>query len=481
MAFNVRLYSLSKRDNSTKRPEGEGTLLACKILRGSSMMNPVFEFDFGTENDGNPVEYNYMYIYRFNRYYFIEDWTLSGALWIATCRCDVLATYKNEIGSTSMYVLRASAASDGAITDTMYPAKTGCTFDSIVVSTPWVLTGGTYVMGVINQDPTIGGLCYFAMGESHMSDVVNALLDDSFLTDNHITISGVSKDAMKGLIDPMQYIKSAVYIPVAPSFLGGTMTSFKLNGWSSGFMSLGTEAVNANQARYIITKQFTIPKHPQAASRGAYLNQTPTSVYTLTVPPFGTIDLDSTVMRNASSLSVEVAVDLPTGLGVMTVTCNGVVMNRLEANVGVPVQMSQVSRDYVGGITSALSGAAGIAGGIAGGIATGGAMGVVTGGSGVASGLASIGDAVKALTPRAESVGSGGSYTQLLKDWRLDAQFFHIVDEDNAHNGRPYCKLARPSDLGGYMLIRDGDVAITGTSAEDSTLRAYLQGGFYYE
>ena len=63
MAFNVRLYSLSKRDNSTKRPEGEGRLLACKILRGSSMMNPVFEFDFGTENDGNPVEYNYMYIY----------------------------------------------------------------------------------------------------------------------------------------------------------------------------------------------------------------------------------------------------------------------------------------------------------------------------------------------------------------------------------------------------------------------------------
>ena len=80
MAFNVRLYSLSKRDNSTKRPEGEGTLLACKILRGSSMMNPVFEFDFGTENDGNPVEYNYMYIYRFNRYYFIEDWTFSGIL-----------------------------------------------------------------------------------------------------------------------------------------------------------------------------------------------------------------------------------------------------------------------------------------------------------------------------------------------------------------------------------------------------------------
>ena len=181
------------------------------------MMDPVFEFDFGTENDGNPVEYNYMYIYRFNRYYFIEDWTFSGALWIASCRCDVLATYKNEIGSTSMYVLRASAASDGAITDTMYPAKTGCTFDSTVISTPWVLTGGTYVLGVINQDPTIGGLCYFAMTDSQVTSVTNGLLADSFLTNNDITISGVSKDALKGLMDPMQYMKSAVYIPVAKS------------------------------------------------------------------------------------------------------------------------------------------------------------------------------------------------------------------------------------------------------------------------
>lgn len=482
MAFSVQLYSLSKRDNSTKRPaSADGYFLDCKVLRGSSMMNPVFEFDFGTENDGNPVDYNYMFIPRFGRYYFIEDWTFSGALWIASCRCDVLATYKPQIGATNMYVLRASAANDGSITDTMYPAKTGCTFQSTVVNTPWRLTGGTYVLGVVNQDPTIGGLCYYAMTESQVAAVTNALLDDSFMSGNSVTITGVSTDALKGLIDPMQYIKSAVYIPVDKQYLGGTVTSFRLNGWNAGFATLGTEAVNANQARYSLTRSFSIPKHPQAASRGAYLNQSPTSIYTLTVPPFGTIDMDSTVLRNATSLSAEVTIDLPTGLGILTVTCNGVVLNRLEANVGVPVQLSQVSRDYVGGITSALSGVSGIAGGVAGGIATGGAMGVVTGGSGVASGLASIGDAVKALTPRAESVGSGGSYAQLVKDWRLDAQFFPIVDEDNAHNGRPYCKMAKPSDLGGYMLIRDGDVAITGTASEDAAVRSYLQTGFYYE
>ena len=479
MSFTVRLYDLAKRENSTKRPTGNGTSMSCILRRGSSAITPSMEFDFGP--DGNPLSYNYMYIPTFGRYYFIEDWTYSNPLWIASAVVDVLATYKTQIGSTSLYVLRASAAHDGTITDTRYPAKTGCTFDSTVVTTPWILSGGTFVLGVVNQDPTIGGLCYYAMTASQVVSLINKLLDDSFLSDNAITRSGVSDDMLKGLVDPIQYIKSAVYIPVAKTYLGGTVTSFRLNGWSGGFSTLGTEAFNVDQAHYSVSRSFTIPKHPQASARGVFLNQAPFSNYMLTVPPFGSIEIDSSVARNASSLTVTVDVDLPTGLGVMTVSCNGIVLNRLEANVGVPVQLSQVSRDYVGGISSALSGVAGIAGGIAGGIATGGAMGVVTGGSGVASGLSSIGDAVKALTPRAESVGSGGSYAQLLKDWRLDAQFFPVVDDDNAHNGRPYCKMTTPSALGGYMLIQDGDVSTDGTSAEDARIRAYLESGFYYE
>ena len=36
-------------------------------------------------------------------------------------------------------------------------------------------------------------------------------------------------------------------------------------------------------------------------------------------------------------------------------------------------------------------------------------------------------------------------------------------------------------NLGGYMIIQDGDVALNATSAEDAKVRAYLEGGFYYE
>lgn len=480
MAFYVRLYSLSKRENSTKRPEGDGNLQRCILRRGSSLMTPVLEFDFGTDTDSNPIEYNYCYIPQFERYFFIEDWSFSGALWIASCVCDVLATYKTEIGATSLYILRASAASDGAITDTLYPAKTGCSFETSTAATPWTLEGGVYCCGVIDGDPSFGSISYLLVSGSTMNSVVNAMMSDAWLGNNGFQSADFSFALQKALVNPLQYLVSCVYLPFAAS--GGSAHTFKPGGYQITIGSgLGTTAISPGGTTHKITRSLSIPKHPQAASRGAYLNQAPYSVYTLTVPPFGCIDLDSTVLRNASSVTCEVSVDLPTGLGILTVTCNGIVLNRLEANVGVPVQLSQVSRDYVGAVTSALSGVASIAGGIGGGIATGGAMGVVTGGSGVASGLSSIGDAVKAIQPRVQSVGSGGSYAQLEKTWRLDAQFFPMVDDDNAHNGRPYCRMATPSSLGGYLLVQDADVAIAGTGSEDARIRDYLQTGFYYE
>ena len=136
-----------------------------------------------------------------------------------------------------------------------------------------------------------------------------------------------------------------------------------------------------------------------------------------------------------------------------------------------------MSRDYVGGITAIAQAGANMAGGVASGMA-GNPAGAV---SGIAGGIGSIGDAVKALTPRAQTVGSGGSYAQLRYAWRLDAQFFRPVDEDNAHNGRPLCAMRTPASLGGYMLVRDGDVATGGTSTEDARVREYLETGFYYE
>ena len=83
--------------------------------------------------------------------------------------------------------------------------------------------------------------------------------------------------------------------------------------------------------------------------------------------------------------------------------------------------------------------------------------------------------------PRASTVGTSGGFATGMGDFRLDHQFFRPVDDDNTHNGRPLCQMRTISNLSGYILVQDGDVATNGTSAEDAAIRSYLEGGFYYE
>ena len=99
--ININFYTFSKKENSTKRPTGAGTVLSCNIKSRSSIVNPFIELKT------NPTAFNYCYIPSFNRYYYISDITFDSGLWLVTCRIDVLATYKTEIGNTSMYILRS--------------------------------------------------------------------------------------------------------------------------------------------------------------------------------------------------------------------------------------------------------------------------------------------------------------------------------------------------------------------------------------
>ena len=100
MGFTVNLYTLSKRDNSTKRPTGNGTQFSCIIKSGSGILHPTISLDLGKTND--PSQYNYAYIPDFDRYYFIEEWYFDRALWTASLKVDVLATYKTEIGNSNL-------------------------------------------------------------------------------------------------------------------------------------------------------------------------------------------------------------------------------------------------------------------------------------------------------------------------------------------------------------------------------------------
>jgi hypothetical protein len=119
MAITVTLYTLSKRENSTKQPSSGGTDYSCVMIDDTSLMNPTFKLSIAT----NPIGKNYCYVPDFNRYYFITDISTHQNFWYISCTCDVLASFKTEIGSGSHYVLRAAAEYDEYISDSFYGAK----------------------------------------------------------------------------------------------------------------------------------------------------------------------------------------------------------------------------------------------------------------------------------------------------------------------------------------------------------------------
>lgn len=469
MAFTVKLYTFSKRDNSTKRPASDaGTTFSCVIKTGSGMMNPSLAFDFGVTTD--PSQYNYAYIPAFERYYFIEEWYFEQALWTASLKVDVLATYKTEIGNSSLYIMRAAGAHNGNIIDTLYPAKSGCSFDSTTVSNPW-WDDISYIVGVVSRAGNMGSMAYYGMATSQIVTMCENLLDASTLIteENGFNLDDASEALQLSLVDPMQYIKSCMALPVSMSDISniGSAARVYAFNWDSG-----ANGYKILQAPYINKSfSFSIKKHPDTSSRGNYVNSAPYTNISLTIPPFGVIDIDTSVTCNAPSLTAQVRIDPITGKGILTVSCNGIVLNRVESQIGVPISLSSVTRDYIG----AASGLAGAVGGGVAGAALGGVGGAIIG---AASG---IGNAIGSLMPRASTVGTTGGFASCMGTFRLDHQFFRPIADDNTHNGRPLCEVRQINTLSGYMIIQDGDVAINGTSTEDQAVRSYLEGGFYYE
>lgn len=470
MAFTVNLYTFSKRDNSTKRPPANSEVRSfdCVMRHGCGILNPSISLVLNQSND--PSQYNYAYIPVFGRYYFIEEWYYDDRVWTASLQVDVLATYKTEIGSSSLYIMRAAGAHNGNIVDTMYPAKSGCSFDSTSVTNPW-WTDISYIVGTVSKSGNMGSLAYYGMGSTAITTMCQNLLDPTYIINsaNGFDLGDASEALQLSLVDPIQYVKSCMALPVPLSDISniGSAAAVYAFSWNTG-----ANGYKIAQAPYINKSfSFTIKKHPDTNSRGNYVNTAPFTNITLTMPPFGVIEIDTSVTCNASTLTADIQIDPITGKGILTVKCNGIILNRVEAQLGVPISLSSVTRDYIG----AASGIGGAIGGAVAGAAIGGVGGAVLGAS------SGIGNAIGSLMGRASTIGTTGGFASGMGTFKLDHQFFRPIDDDNAHNGRPLCEIRQINTLSGYMMVQDGDVSTTGTSSEDKAIRNYLETGFYYE
>ena len=480
MAFNVQFYTFSKRENSTVRPTGDGTIYACNLKSESSQASPVIETDLGT---ADRPEWNYAYIPAFGRYYWISDWTwIENRLWQASLTTDLLATFRDQIGAASLYVLRSSAASDGDIVDDYYPCKVTCQTQTNIGLSPWIhtsgsddidLSAGIFVVGyVTSQQPNnshmYGSVVYSAMKQSGLRSLVDHLLGDLQLLDPDFNTADASLALQKSLIDPLSYIKSCIWMPVLYESIPGTEND-EINIWDWTFDC--AHKIISNDPPYIqYGINLDIIKHPQTLTRGNYLNTSPYTRINADIPPFGNIELDTTLTANATQMQALITFDLITGQGRCRILVDGVNTDTMESQIGVPIQLSQVMKDYLGTAQSAFNGIMGTIGSAL----TGNVTGAITSaGNGIAN-------SVRAMQPRNSSVSGNGSFSHLKNRPRLYHQFMIPVDEDNDHCGRPLCQIRQISTLPGYLLIKDAELDLPGFSGESEAVRTYLENGFFY-
>lgn len=474
MAFAVTLYTFTKRENSTAHPAaGSGATFSCVMKKGCGILSPVIQLDIGLSED--PAKYNFAYIKELGRYYWIDEWINEGPLWSASLRVDPLATWRSYIGNSSLYVLRAAADYDGNIVDSKYPCKALSAVYKDEQDSPWggvniSIDSGLFVCGIVTTTGQYGSVSYYLFDRIGLQQLCSALMDTTLLEDNDFSLNDASLELQKSLIDPISYIKSCIWLPVPKSSYSLNLElPIPVNGWpvtaKHGFLA-------DNPPYKVYTTSWNIRKHPMTSERGNYVNTAPFTRMTLDYPPFGLIDIDTSLTCDAETIVAEQVIDMINGDAVLRVRVdNNGIIAKVTTRIGVPIQLSQITQDILSAATTTASGAVSLLS----------MDSLLNPGEAAARALSNVADATKAMAPKLTSMGSNGSFSHLRGKPSLHTQFFTPVNDDPDHNGRPLCRIRRLSSLPGFQMVQDGDIQAPATGPELQSIRQYLEGGYYYE
>ena len=287
--MNISFYQFVKRENSTAQPGAGATSKTydCKLKENTSVIEPsILIVKEALQSYTDLLAYNYAYIADFGRYYFVRNViSVSNVMVEFILEVDALASFKTTIGNSSEYVLRAASSYDGDIVDDLYPAK-GIVTHAVNMSTgvPFALTDIGYVIGSINNETSnkFGAVQYYLMDETNIGLLMQYLLGQnlSVCQDTESLIVGLSVEIQNGiaraLANPAQYIVDSYAIPYASKLSVGSSATVKTGYWVA---PAGGSPLLTNYSVSIDSGTIDLAQHPQAATRGNYLNGSPETEY----------------------------------------------------------------------------------------------------------------------------------------------------------------------------------------------------------
>lgn len=489
-----------KRENSTKVPlVSEATRTVNGYLREPcSIMNPTFKIE-RFPSDASPQSFNYAYIPEFARWYFVKDWTWADGLWLCSMAVDVLASFKTDIGNTQAYIDRCSAEYDGSIVDGQYVATTNFNLESHDITTSWhninPAMGGCYIVGIINGDSvtlsqTGGAVTYYAMTIFECQNLMQYLLSADFLDDAGFSViqtatQQLTQDTAKAFVKPIDYISSVTWFPLSiTAFTQASETAIQVGYWKVSASIATGKVVQAYTV--LLHCGVTVPLHPQAATRGKYLNYAPYTRMSIELPPFGNIPIDPSYCEIGSYLYCDIWLDSITGKAELIVKVepdaqhlddNDVVVANASGMMGVPIQISQINADYFhAGVSLAMAGGSIVSGiGHLFSLDPGNAIGKVN------ESASHILNAIDCMMPQIRTQGIDGSFLYTFIQPRLCVQHFILVPEDNEELGRPLRAKRYIRDLPGFVKCYEVTVDYPCFDEEKAQISRYLYNGFFWE
>lgn len=488
--MKVYFINLNKKRNSTLRPATSSCAGLDVVFKdGCSITNPVI-----TVERAKMGMWNYCIIPDFNRYYYINDVTISGPVAVYSCECDVLASYKYDIRGTNQFVERCNAQYNELLIDNIYPAESA----PDIVNTIFPGDGrhhvdyhnATYIISTVCQNWTnVGAACYYAMSWSGLQSVIDFLFNRP---DEWLSVEEISGGLTKALVNPMQYITSCKMLPVSFSdfkseCVGDDLqkpehTIFKFGWWSAGQIS-DCFVVGGTDLRF--TKEYIadIPEHPQT-DICAYLSRKPFTFRTLYIPHYGTISIDPDEWGAPASfeqLKITHEIDIVSGAGVVRLYARGIGMDDnmfsvLDTSPAVDIQLAQLALSAKGYATSSIID-----------LANTGVQSVFKGSfvGNLVEGLTSTLSSANEMYTSAVTIrGANGSPLKNNDTPILHSRFYRITQPAPEIHGRPLNSMLEIGADGPGTFYKCATVSlqIAGAySGEMETLKRYMLDGFYYE
>lgn len=477
MSFTATLYKFSKDNRSTGIPGSGGTAVSGIVFKeNTSREAPILKLS--AESLNNDYDYNYMHF--LGSWYYVNDIVLGNAdILELHCKKDPLATYRTQIRNSTQYVVRSTNTSDlnGYINDTAYAMTNEINTSHVIAgdSTWFGSSMGTAVIGVLgpNQGDTT---TYYEMSTTALSALITTLY--SIDVTQQFSIASLEVGLLKTLYDPIKYMTSCILLPYAFSSQGNT-TSIK-----TGYLDLPVGSgvtvrrISSNEDR-VFTATISYGNHPQAGTRGHYLNNSPYTQRVLSALPFGTFNLDCSKLNdyqhklrlravcNKSDgntvLEVYTIPDPDSGLHNVLFYSNG------QLGVHVPLYQSDSIFKQTYSMMGAQVGAVG---------------GVLSGNFASLPGTAMqwCGAVNSAHAPEVHMVGgASGSFILTSENTpAIDSTYYNVVPLDN-NLGVMVCDNKQLSSMPGFNICQNSKIDISGPESDREYIRNIMNTGIIIE